>query len=392
MAAEHSPMAKTTTRLRVGFVGCGRATQTLHLPALRRLADWQVVAAADSDEDRLKEIATRFGIPRCYADYQALLANPDVEVVAVCVPPRLHAEVALAAVAAGKHVFIEKPLAVTLGECAELLEQSARSPRKVMVGFNLRWHRLVRRAREMIQDGTLGDLELIRTSFTTGGRMKATSPAWSSWRTPGGGVLFDLGVHHFDLWRYMTGAEVIEISAMNHSHEAGGQSSTVQARMDSGLLVTSAFSNQATDSNELEICGSKGSIRVSCYRFAGLKFVSAGTSRGLQTFASKVAKVLREIPGAIGQARRGGDFHSAYQSEWQAFGQSIRNDTAVECSLEDGRRAVEVVVAASVSDSQCRSVQISKSRSGGVDTTASLSADQFRDPVKNATDLSPGGR
>jgi len=392
MAAERSPMAKPNAGLRVGFVGCGRAAQTLHLPALRRLVDWHVVAAADSDEGRLKETATRFGIPRCYADYQALLANPGVEVVAVCVPPRLHAEVALAALAAGKHVFIEKPLAVTLGECDELLEQCARSPHKVTVGFNLRWHRLVRRTREMIQDGTLGDLELIRTSFTTGGRMKTGSPAWSSWRTPGGGVLFDLGVHHFDLWRYMTGAEVLEISAINRSHEAGGQSSIVEARMDSGLLVTSVFSNQATESNELEILGSKGSIRVSCYRFDGLEFVSTGTSGGLQRFASKVARVLREIPGAIAQARRGGDFHSAYQAEWQAFGQAIRNDTPVECSLEDGRRAVEVAIAASVSDSQCRSVQIAKSRNGGMETTASLSVGEVKGPIKNATDLSLGGR
>ena len=389
MAAERSPMAKTSARLRVGFVGCGRATQTLHLPALHRLADWQVVAAADSDEGRLKETATRFGIQRCYADYQTLLANPGVEVVAVCVPPRLHAEVALAALVAGKHVFIEKPLAVTLGECAELLEQSARSPHKVMVGFNLRWHRLVRRAREMIQDGTLGDLELIRTSFTTGERMEKGSPAWSSWRTPGGGVLFDLGVHHFDLWRYMTGAEVLEISAMNRSHEAGGQSSVVQGRMDSGLLVTSTFSNQATDSNELEIRGSKGSIRVSCYRFDGLEIVSADTSGGLQRFGSKVARALREIPGAIARARRGDDFHFAYQSEWQAFGQSIRNDTPVECSLEDGRRAVEVAIAASASDSQCRSVQVAKSRSGATEITAISSAGEVSDSIKN--DLSLGG-
>jgi predicted dehydrogenase len=299
------------------------------------------------------------------------------------VPPRLHAEVALAALAAGKHVFIEKPLAVTLGECDELLKQSVRSPGKVMVGFNLRWHRLVRRTRELIQDGTLGDLELIRTSFTTGERVKMGSPAWSSWRTAGGGVLFDLGVHHFDLWRYLSGAKVLEISAVNRSHEAGGQSSAVQARMDSGLLVTSVFSNQATESHELEILGSKGSIRVSCYRFDGLEFASAGTRGGLQRLASKLARVLREIPEGIAQGRRGGDFHSAYQSEWQAFGQSIRNDTAVECSLEDGRRAVEVAVAASASDAQCRAVQIPNSRSDGVETTAGSSASEAGDPVKN---------
>src|ERR1700681_118197 len=131
-------MEKSSTRLRVGFVGCGRATANLHLPGFRHLTDWQVIAAADSDEGRLNVAANRFGIPRRYQDYQPLLADSDVDVVAVCVPPRLHAEVSRAALAAGKHVFIEKPLAVSLRECDQLLEQAARSPRKAMVGFNLR--------------------------------------------------------------------------------------------------------------------------------------------------------------------------------------------------------------------------------------------------------------
>ena len=383
-------MAKTSARLRVGFVGCGRATQTLHLPALHRLADWQVVAAADSDEGRLKETATRFGIQRCYADYQTLLANPGVEVVAVCVPPRLHAEVALAALVAGKHVFIEKPLAVTLGECAELLEQSARSPRKVMVGFNLRWHRLVRRAREMIQDGTLGDLELIRTSFTTGGRMEKGSPAWSSWRTPGGGVLFDLGVHHFDLWRYMTGAEVLEISAMNRSHEAGGQSSVVQGRMDSGLLVTSTFSNQATDSNELEIRGSKGSIRVSCYRFDGLEIVSAGHFgrasairrlkwQGLYEKFRGPSHELAEVTNSTSPINRNGKLSGSLSATTLQSNVRLRTDGAL----------LKLRIAASASDSQCRSVQVAKSRSGATEITAISSAGEVSDSIKN--DLSLGG-
>src|ERR1700733_10110576 len=118
-------MEKPNARLRLGFVGCGRATQKLHLPGFRHLADWEVIAAADTEEGRLNAAANRFGIPRRYLDYQALLADPDVDAVAVCVPPRLHAEISLAAIAAGKHVFIEKPLAVSLQECDQILEQAA---------------------------------------------------------------------------------------------------------------------------------------------------------------------------------------------------------------------------------------------------------------------------
>jgi myo-inositol 2-dehydrogenase/D-chiro-inositol 1-dehydrogenase len=386
-------MEKSSTRLRVGFVGCGRATQNLHLPGFRHLTDWQVIAAADSDEARLNVTANRFGIPRRYQDYQPLLADPDVDVVAVCVPPRLHAEVSLAALAAGKHVFIEKPLAVSLGECDQLLEQAAHSPRKVMMGFNLRWHRLIRRCLKMIQDGALGELEFIRTTFTTGGRLQTGSPEWSSWRAPGGGVLLDLGVHHFDLWRYLTGAEVEEISAMSHSRDSGGQSAMVTARMDNGLLVTSVFSDQTTEGNELEICGRKGSVRVSFYRFDGLEFVTApGSFGGFQRFPSKLLATLREIPRAMARVSRGGEFRYTYEAEWRAFAHSIRSDTPVECTLEDGRRAVQISLAALASDSESRAVKVSESPTKSAGARARPSAGEVGGLVQTAKDLLSGAR
>ncbi|HYM09122.1 MAG TPA: Gfo/Idh/MocA family oxidoreductase, partial [Bryobacterales bacterium] len=97
-------MTKARVPLRVGFVGCGRVTQSLHLPALQRLPIAEVVAAADADSACLQRTADRYRIAKRYADAQALIADPAVDVVAVCVPPRFHAEIALAALDAGKHV------------------------------------------------------------------------------------------------------------------------------------------------------------------------------------------------------------------------------------------------------------------------------------------------
>jgi myo-inositol 2-dehydrogenase/D-chiro-inositol 1-dehydrogenase len=213
----------------------------------------------------------------------------------------------------------------------------------------------------MIQEGALGELELIRTTFTTGGKLQTGSPEWSSWRTPGGGVLFDLGVHHFDLWRYLTGAEVEEISAVSHSRHAGEQTALVTARMDNGVLISSVFSDQTTDSNELEICGRKGSIRVSCYRFDSLEFITApGSFGGFQKLPSKLLTTLKEIPGAIARISHGGEFHSTYKSEWRAFANSIRSDTPIGCTPEDGRHAVQISLAALASDSESRAINVSE--------------------------------
>ena len=147
----------------------------------------------------------------------------------------------------------------------------------------------------------------------------------------------------------------------------------VSARMDSGVLVTSVFSNQTTDSNELEICGRKGSIRVSCYRFDGLEIITApGSFGGLRRLPSKLTTTLKEIPGALARASRGGDFHSSYEAEWKSFANSIRDDKPVECSLEDGRRAVEVALAALASDAQSRPVSMEASPRDGIRACAGV--------------------
>jgi myo-inositol 2-dehydrogenase/D-chiro-inositol 1-dehydrogenase len=347
--------------LRLGFVGCGRVTEGLHLPALHRLSDWQVMAGADTDPGRLVTIAKRFGIPRCYSDYRALLDEADVDVVAVCVPPGMHAAVGLAALAAGKHVFIEKPLAVSLAECDQLVDHAAHSSCKVMVGFNLRWHRLIRQAREMVRHGVIGQLELIRSTFTSCERLRPGLPGRTTRERVG--VLADLGVHHFDLWRHLTGAEVKEISATIQSRTGDGESVMVTACMHNGVLASSVFSDQTSESNELEIHGRKGSIRVNCYRFDGLELIPALDLPGsLWNLPSRMLATLKEIPGAVARASRGGDFRSTYEAEWRDFAHSIRNDAPVECTLEDGRRAVEVSLAAMTSVSESRPVHMADAR------------------------------
>ncbi|HEX8206927.1 MAG TPA: Gfo/Idh/MocA family oxidoreductase, partial [Solirubrobacteraceae bacterium] len=141
----------TTDALRIGFAGCGRAAAELHLPALRGRAGFTVVALADPDGERAREVAERFGVPRTYADTEALAADDAVELVAVCSPPRTHAAAALAALEAGKDVFVEKPLALDLAEADALI--AAAEGRFAAVGFNLRLHRQVMAAREALAAG-----------------------------------------------------------------------------------------------------------------------------------------------------------------------------------------------------------------------------------------------
>jgi predicted dehydrogenase len=105
-------MSRKDKVVRFGLIGCGRVTETCHLPALQNLVGAEVVAVADIDPQRLNRMADRFHVKHRYTDFHALLNDPAIEVVGVCVPAQFHVEVAWAALDAEKHLLIEKPLAV----------------------------------------------------------------------------------------------------------------------------------------------------------------------------------------------------------------------------------------------------------------------------------------
>ncbi len=342
--------------VRLGLIGCGGVTETRHLPALQNLPGAEVVAVADIDPDRLKRVADRFHIQQRYTNFSALLDNPAIEVVAVCVPAQFHVEVALAALDAGKHLFIEKPLALSLEEADQLIARAGQLPYKVMIGFNLRWHRLMRQARAMIQQGTLGPLALIRTALTS---YHENVPEWRKQRNLGGGVLFELAVHHFDLWRFLLQSEVEEVFAVSQSQQWEDETATVTARLANGVLATSIFSERTSESNGVEIYGQTGRLRVSCYHFDGLEYVSSSSFPGdVRTRLRQMVHTLKELPHGALRMRRGGDFLAPYQAEWRHFIDAIQRDALVECTLEDGRRALQVALAAGESVSLGQPVKV----------------------------------
>lgn len=349
--------------LRLGIVGCGRVTELRHLPALGGVAGAEVVALADVDAARLASVADRFGVSRRYADCAEMIESGGVDAVAVCVPPRFHTEVATAALAAGKHVFVEKPLALTTEECDLLSERAARAPAlKAMVGFNLRWHRLLREARAAVGRGELGRVKLVRTIFTSGVRARRDFPDWRRRRESGGGALFELGVHHFDLLRFLLGDELEEVFA---SSCGAGETATVAARTRGGAQVVAAFSEVAGESHEIEIHGERGWLRVSCYRADGLERLAAGEYPGSAgARLRRVRQSLLGLPRMIRQARRGGDYVATYAEGWRHFVAAVNDGSPIEATLEDGRRALEIALAAWESSESKRPVAIPAARRG----------------------------
>ncbi len=331
--------------VRLGIIGCGAVTEGLHLPALKHARQVKVVALADEDWSRLKRLGAQYHIAGRYPGHRELIADRNVDAVAICLPPKLHAEVALAAFEQGKHLFIEKPLALNLADCDRLIEASKRDPSgKVMVGFNLRWHRLVRQARQIIERDELGPLKLVRTVFTSGKQSAAALSSWRSSPETGGGVIFDLGVHHFDLVRFLLESEVDKIHASSSGFD---KAATVLLSMRNGVQVVCAFAEGTGQNQAFEVYGERGWLRVCCYRSDGLEQFSLNEYSG--AFAPRLRaarKILSSWPRALCQTFRGGEFAASYVEQWNHFAEAVLLNKTVESDLGAGRRALEIALAA----------------------------------------------
>jgi predicted dehydrogenase len=357
-------MMGNVSMVRLGIIGCGYVTEFRHLPALRHLSGVKLCALSDIDAPRLERVAGRFGVAGRYTDYRQLIESGEVDAVAVCVPPQFHTEMALRSLDAGKHVFIEKPLALSLEECALLDERAAaHAALKVMVGFNLRWHRLVLAVREVVRRGELGDIKLVRTVLTSGVRLRDDFADWRRHQHSGGGALFELGVHHFDLLRFLLEREAEEVYASSLS---GDETAVVITRMNGDTQVVSAFSEGTGENHEFEVYGERGWLRVSCYRADGFeRYGVAQYSGAMGVRLRGLARTILEAPHIIERLRRGGDYVASYAGQWRHFIDAITSDTPVASTLIDGRRALEIALAACEANSTKRAATPGRATGSG---------------------------
>lgn len=336
----------TGGKIRLGIVGCGRAATELHLPALQWVPAIQVAALVDLDGQRLESAGARFHIATLFNDYSALLDDPSIDAVAVCVPPKYHAEVALAVLDADKHLFVEKPLALSLEDCDRIVACAASSDRISQIGLNLRQHRWIREGRRIIQHGELGTVSAIRSCFTAATRLRHDLPAWRDRRDSGGGVLTEIGTHHFDLWRYLLGSEVDEVLAVPDAR-SGEECAAITARMSDGTVASAVFSERSYGNNEVEVFGSEGWLRMNLYQFDGLERAAVRDHAGdMRLRARRMWNAVRTLPQAFVNRKRGGDFLATYREQWQRFAEAIVNNGPVDATLADGRAAAVASLAA----------------------------------------------
>jgi predicted dehydrogenase len=279
-------------RVAMGIVGAGFVGPH-HVDAVRRLGFVDVVAVAGSSEASAKEKAEALGARKAYGSFEALMEDPDVQVVHNATPNVLHYPVIAAAIAKGKHVISDKPLAMTSAEAKKLLDQATRKGIVHAVTFNYRGNPLVQQARHAIARGDIGRPHFLHGYYLQDWLIKDTDYSWRLDPEKGGAssAVGDIGSHWCDLAQHVTGLRITEVLAdlttviptrkkPKGSRDAfaaagtGGDFELVDIKVEDLASVLVRFDNGAKgvfsagqvcaghkNDLALEICGPLGSIR-----------------------------------------------------------------------------------------------------------------------------------
>jgi predicted dehydrogenase len=316
------------------IAGCGEVTRYKHLRALKWAGGVVCAGLLDPDGEALRRTAASHGLPLEPGEGDALL---------VATPPEAH----LAAAQGSQPVLVEKPLSLSREDAAAFVEMAR--DRVVVVGFHMRHHRLIVEARRAVEEGQLGVLESVHVRWSSP-REDAGLPAWRFERRRGGGALWEIGVHAYDLWRHLTGAEVESVFARAVSGTRQDEFAEVTARLSGGILATASLSERAPHQIQVEVRGARGRLEIDCLRFEGYRFYKAGAAPG--DAASRWAEARRlaaALPGGLRSMRRGGDYLGSYLAQWRHFRDAALGAAQPMATATDGAINCAIARAAAAS-------------------------------------------
>jgi predicted dehydrogenase len=312
-----------------GVLGVAKIATEKVIPAMQRGALCRIAAIASRDLGRAKEAAGRLGIAKAYGSYEELLADPEIEAVYNPLPNELHVPWTEKALAAGKHVLCEKPIALNAEEAQRLIAAREASGKLVAEAFMVRHHPQWRRAREIVRSGAIGEVGAIQTLFT----YRLLDPDNIRNRPPGGGGLYDIGCYAILTARYVFGAEPVRVAASLDIDPAFGADRLVSAILEfpGGRHLTFTAATQLAGAQRVTIAGTAGRIEVKIPFNAP---IDRPTEIVIDTGADLVGGGARREEFAV---------CDQYTLQGDAFSKAVRGEAALEFPLEDAVANMRVI-------------------------------------------------
>ena len=252
--------------LRVGLLGLGAIAQVVHLPVLHSLEGVTLTGVCDVDHSKATAIASRFGIPRVYRTDDEVFNDPEVDAVIICTPSYLHHTQVTAALEAGKHVLVEKPLAIDASDASSVLKVAERTGKVLMFAMNNRYRPDIQALKPFAKGGELGNVFLVRGAWLNR-KVRVVRPTWRHRKeTAGGGAMMDLGVQTLDLAMWFLDFPQAR-SVFAHMHYPGEgmeveDTVAIVVRLDTGSALSLSLSWSLVaerDRHYMRLLGTRGS-------------------------------------------------------------------------------------------------------------------------------------
>lgn len=339
-----------SAELKLGVIGLGRMGQ-LYARTLTQISGVQVYAIAQLDRER-EQVAQEFGVVHSLADAHELIALREIDAVVIATPTSAHHELVIAAAQAGKAIFCEKPLALTLEQTRAALEAVERAQVPLQIGFMRRFDTGYQKAKALIADGMIGTpvtfKSIGRDPFCP--RREYADPAQS------GGLIFDMAIHDFDLARWLMGSEVERVTAEGsllvcQELAAVGDidNALINLRFHSGALGNVEVSRNAFYGYDIrsEVLGSEGALTIGVQQHTPVVlFTRAGAQHDVTPYLME-------------------RFGDAYRAQLQHFVDCLRSGQPPAAGGADALAACEIGIAATRAYKQGRSVSISELQGDG---------------------------
>jgi predicted dehydrogenase len=332
---------KGNSAVGLGVIGCGNIAYWVHLRIAGHLTGARLIAAADPDKAARDRAAGLAKVP-VFATNDELLSRSDIDAVIVSGPTHLHADLVVAACDAGKHVYLEKPLATSVADGARVADAAARAAVKVMLGFNRRYHPLFEQARALLQSGKIGRIRAVQSTFCEPMALD-TMPRWKRDRATGGGVLFDLASHHIDLLRWFLGDEVVTVGATVESELSDQDSARLELTTNRGVQTQHWFSCRTGMSDWFEFSGEKATLRVDRHSPRVALRVPRRFGHAVRTqWVTPSADMRPWLATRLIRPSK----EPSYRRALTAFVRMLQGDPVSVAGLVDGMRVLEVIEAA----------------------------------------------
>jgi predicted dehydrogenase len=333
-------------KIRWGVIGCGGIAARRTIPEFKKMvSNAELVSVMDLSKETARTVAEKFGIPHFCTTEEELLSQ-DIEAVYIATPQNVHCRQSILAARAGKHILCEKPIAITTEEVDQIEAACKKAKVKFMLGFCMRNNVYNKKARELVQNGSLGQMVMGRAQLTCW-----YPPIPGVWRQDisisHGGALIDMGTHCLDILEWIMGAKIVEVTGfqdlLTHKYPTRIEdTSTIIARFSNGAhgIIDNYFNlPDAAAQNSLELHGTKGSI------------IGQGTIG--QDPTGKMFSILQpeETAYSANQVRnvevQREEYHfegiGLYGQMIDTFSRCVQENTEPPVTLEDGRHSVEVV-------------------------------------------------